>query len=208
MLQRSVEASSDERRRIAATLHDGVVQQLAAASFAVAGNEQAARSRGETDLAENLRSAGEAIRSSIGGMRSLLVDIYPPNLRTAGLVPALAELASAQREPPVVISLDERAAARLTTEQQEAVFRIVGECIRNAARHGHASSIQLSLTDRDGQVAVEVRDEGVGFDPARTATEGHFGLELMTTAALEIGAELAVTSSSATGTSWELCIPS
>ncbi len=115
MLQRAMDASLDERRRIAATLHDGVVQELAAASFAVAGSAQDAAARGDHDLAERLRVAGDAVRSSIGGMRSLLVDIYPPSLKAAGLVPALRDLAATARMP-VELDVDEDLAQRLPAD--------------------------------------------------------------------------------------------
>ena len=204
MLQHSVEASSDERRRIAATLHDGVVQELVAASFAVAGSEQTARARGESDLARGLQSAGDAIRNSIGEMRSLLVDIYPAGLRAAGLVPALRELTSTQREPQITSSLDAAAADALSPEQQEAFYRVAQECLRNAGRHAHATLIRLTLQELDGVIVLRVADNGVGFDPTEARAEGHFGLELMTDAAHGIGAELTVVSAPAAGTVWRL----
>lgn len=84
LLNRAVEAATEERRRIAGALHDGVVQELAATSFAVAGSAERATSLGQPGLADELRSASDTVRTSIGGLRSLLVDIYPPSLATRG----------------------------------------------------------------------------------------------------------------------------
>jgi len=92
LMQRALDASLEERQRIAATLHDGAVQELAAASFAVAGGAETAASRGDAALAAELRDAAGAVRTSMGGLRSLLVDIYPPALRSAGLPAALRDL--------------------------------------------------------------------------------------------------------------------
>ena len=97
LLQRAVDASTEERRRIAGALHDGVVQDLAATSFAVAGAAERAVALGQPRLAGELHTAAGTVRTSIGGLRSLLVDIYPPSLATAGLAAALTDLASSLR---------------------------------------------------------------------------------------------------------------
>ncbi len=203
MLQRAMDASLDERRRIAATLHDGVVQELAAASFTVAGGAQDAEAQGDDELAARLRAAGDAVRTSIGGMRSLLVDIYPPSLRNAGLLPALRDLAATVRMH-VDIDVDDHVAQELPQEQQEAVFRVTQECIRNAAAHSSAELVTVRLTRDDGAVELQIIDDGVGFDPAATRPEGHFGLSLIADIARECGAELAVSTEPGQGTAWRL----
>lgn len=205
MLQRAMDASLDERRRIAATLHDGVVQELVAASFAVAGSAQDAATRGDAELAARLHEAGETVRTSIGGMRSLLVDIYPPSLRTAGLGPALRDLAATIRTH-VVVSVDEGATQLLSTEQQEAVFRVAQECLRNASAHADAQTIELALHSDSTEVVLEIADDGVGLDPSATRPEGHLGLALIDDLARGIAAELAVRSAPGAGTTWRLSI--
>jgi signal transduction histidine kinase len=206
MLERAMHASQDERRRIAGSLHDGIVQELAAASFAVAGSAHDAEQRGEHDLAARLGEAGQAVRTSIGGMRSLLVDIYPPTLRTAGLLPALRDLGSTVRVP-VALDVDEQAAHDLTPELQEVVFRISQECLRNAAAHANAREVQLRLY-RDGDaVCLRISDDGSGFDISNSRPQGHFGLSLMEDLARECGAELSVRTAPGRGTAWCLRMP-
>jgi signal transduction histidine kinase len=203
MIQRAMDASLDERRRIAADLHDGVVQELVAASFAVASSAQDAAARGDTELAGQLRSASETVRTSIGGMRSLLVDIYPANLRAAGLTPALRDLAGTVRTD-VAVDVSGEAANALTAEQQEVVFRVAQECLRNAASHAHAREIRLVLQGDSSAIILEVADDGVGFDLSTTRPEGHFGLALIDDLARKAGAELAVRSAPGAGTTWRL----
>jgi signal transduction histidine kinase len=203
MLERAMDASLDERRRIAATLHDGVVQELAAASFVVAGSANEAAQRGEDEVATRLREAAEAVRTSIGGMRSLLVDIYPPTLRTAGLLPVLRDLAATVRVP-VSLDVDEQVADDLPPALQEVVFRVSQECLRNAAAHANASKVRLRL-QRDGDaVVLEISDDGAGFDVTAERPDGHFGLSLMEDLARECGAELAVRTAPGRGTTWRL----
>jgi two-component system NarL family sensor kinase len=209
MLQRAMDASLDERRRIAATLHDGVVQELAAASFTVAASAEQAAARGDGELAHRLREAGAAVRTSIGGMRSLLVDIYPPSLRGSGLSAALSDLAMtfAGRTPDVVLAIDEEAALRLTPEEQQAYFRFVQECLRNAAKHAQAATATVSLRRDDAGIVLDVVDDGVGFDPSIRREADHFGLNLMIDLARELGAELALRSEPGHGTAWRLTGP-
>ena len=90
LLRRAVEASDAERRRIAADLHDGVVQELAGASFALAA--AAKRMPEAPAVSASLDRVAAGVRQSMRSLRSLLVEIYPPNLHTEGLTPALGDL--------------------------------------------------------------------------------------------------------------------
>jgi two-component system NarL family sensor kinase len=209
MLQRALDASLDERRRIAATLHDGVVQELAAASYVVAAAAEQAATRGEDDLAAQLREAQATVRTGIGGMRSLLVDIYPPSLRQAGLGPALRDLANAVsgREPHVVVDVDEDATGRLDDEQQQACFRIAQESLRNATQHADARTVRIALVGRRDSVVLDIADDGRGFDIDAQRASGHFGRDLMIDLARRVDADLAVRTAPGAGTTWRLTVP-
>lgn len=212
LLEHAVDASSDERRRIAATLHDGVVQELAATSFAVAGAAERAASEGRRDLADVLTSAAAAVRGTIGGLRSLLVDIYPPSLRTSGLVAALTDLAGTVRTRDIdvrlVLPTDDQTG--LDEEQERLVFRVAQESLRNAARHAAARHVEVGLVVAEDVVIFSVCDDGVGFDVAaalRTPPEGHVGLRVMTDLTEQSGALLEVSSAPGSGTCWRLTVP-
>jgi two-component system, NarL family, sensor kinase len=209
LMQQALDASLAERQRIAATLHDGAVQELAAASFTVAGSAETAAARGDAALAAELRDAAGAVRTSIGGLRSLLVDIYPPALRTAGLSAALHDLVAtmAGRGPAVVLDVDDAAAAALSADEQAAVFRIVQELLRNVVQHARASHVELALRKSDDAVLVTVVDDGVGFDPAQAAAEGHFGLRLINDVAAAVGTGLQVRTAPDRGTTWRITVP-
>src|SRR6478735_8698847 len=89
LLVRAVEASDDERRRIAADLHDGPVQHLAGISYSLSA---AAQTEGSTVARETLQHAAAGTPDSMRRLRSLLVEIHPPNLRASGLEAALVDL--------------------------------------------------------------------------------------------------------------------
>jgi signal transduction histidine kinase len=205
LMSRALAASDEERRRIAGSLHDGVVQQLAAASFSVAGHAEQAAANHQDGLATGLTAAGATIRDAIAGLRSLLVDIYPASLQTAGLEAALQDLArsASANDATVTVAVEADAADALSPAASEAAYRVAQEAVRNALRHGLAHNVHISVTvAAEERVHLVVEDDGVGFDPAAATREtqsGHFGLQLMTETARSCGAGLVITSAPGCG---------
>ena len=211
LLERAVDASIEERRRIAGTLHDGVVQELAATSFTVAGAAARAETHGDTQLAEDLHGAAGTLRSSIGGLRSLLVDIFPANLRTGGLADALADLAAPLRSRGIEVTLDlAHDDVDLDPEVERLVFRITQECLHNVRRHSRASSVRIAWRSEGEEMVLDVIDDGRGFDPADVLTrprEGHFGVRVLADVASAAGADLSVSTAPGAGCHWRLRVP-
>src|SRR3954463_3188840 len=111
LLQRAADVSLIARRRIAGALHDGLVQELVAASYAVAAQAEHAEQRQDPQAAQALRDTAASGRSGVGGLRALLVALSPPNLRSAGLAGALRDVCSAllARGLNVEVQVDEAA---------------------------------------------------------------------------------------------------
>jgi two-component system, NarL family, sensor kinase len=203
LLQRAADVSLIERRRIAGALHDGLVQELAAAAFAVSAQAEQAERRGDPGAADALRETATSVRSGIGGLRALLVDLYPPNLRSAGLAAALRDVSTGlvARGVHVELDIDDDAISSLTAEQQEAVFRVGQEALRNAERHARADSVRLELARQDGSVVLMVADDGVGMDESEpVGRSDSFGRRLMADQAERVGASLAVRTAPGAGT--------
>ncbi|MCX6395755.1 MAG: histidine kinase [Propionibacteriales bacterium] len=211
LLQRAVDASVDERRRIAGTLHDGVVQELAGASFALSGAASRVESMQDDDLATDVRRVAGTLRDSIGGLRTLLVDIYPATLDTAGILDVLGDLAATLRSRDIDVHLDlPDEDPGLGPERDQLVFRIVHECLQNVQRHSGAANLWLRLAPSGSGHVLEISDDGVGFDPAAVLAspeEGHFGLRVLADVAGREGAELAVSSAPGAGCRWRLSLP-
>jgi signal transduction histidine kinase len=213
LTRRALDASDEERRHIAASLHDGVVQQLAAVSFASAGYADRATALGDVELAAGLDDVTATVRDGIAGLRSLLVEIYPPTLHEAGLAAALRDLArsASSADAAVVASLDDAAAHALPFASQESAYRVAQEAVRNAVRHAHAAHVTIRLGPADHGVELEIADDGVGFDAERVlaiGVAGHFGLRLMADAARSCGGGLSVASRPGAGTRVRLVVPS
>lgn len=212
LLQRAVDASAAERRRIAATLHDGPVQDLAATSFAIAGARAHAEAAGRHDLAEELTQVSGSVRTSIRALRSLLVDIYPPSLEQAGLGAALSDLAQTTRANGLEtrVDVEPEAEGALGPEQQRLVYRVAQETLRNAAKHATPCTATVSLHQEGDAVHLDVLDDGNGFDVDAVLTDprpGHFGVQLLADLVATSGGTLQVASARTCGTHWRLELP-
>ena len=214
LLRRAVDASDRERRRIAADLHDGPVQDLVASSLAVSGAAARVGAQGRRDLASTMSEAAATVRGSVASLRTLLVDLYPARLADAGLAAALSDLARplAARGITVDVQVDHAATEALGPAAQQAVHRVARECLRNVVRHADASHVLLELalddTDPARPVTLRVEDDGSGFDPASPSpAEGHLGLRVVADLASDLGAVLRVRSAPGHGTQWLLALP-
>jgi signal transduction histidine kinase len=210
LLASALTASAEERRRIAGTLHDGVVQDLAAMSFIVAGSADHARGAGEGQLGERLDVVANTLRTNIRALRSLLVDIYPPSLREAGLRAALGDLASTLSASGLNITVRIEENLTLSQECEALIYGVAQECLRNAGRHSRAETIGVHVARVGEDIRLEVVDDGIGFDPQVVLDEpeeGHFGVRVMRDLAADFGALLAVDSRPGAGTRWRLEVP-
>ncbi|MGL4175486.1 MAG: sensor histidine kinase [Dermatophilaceae bacterium] len=208
LLQRSVDASLDERRRIAGDLHDGVIQVLAAATVSMDDLACRARGHGAADVDDDLRTLATEVRGTVHEQRALLVDLYPPSLAEEGLRRALEHLAEPLRADGVDATVDikDSAAAALDLPRQELAHRIVQEVLRNVAAHARASAAWVRLWQEHDRVLVEVSDNGVGFDPDRAIdpATGHIGTRVVIDLARDAGARLALRTAPGAGTAWLL----
>ena len=215
MLHRSLAASDAERRRIAADLHDGVVQDLAATSMALAGAAVEADRAGSRAESGRLHLAADAVRAGIRSLRSLVVDIHPPNLRRTGLAAALSDLTATMTARGVAVTLvvDDGASRRSGGPAEQFAFRVAQEALRNVVAHADASSVELRLGRRAGAagdvLTLAVTDDGRGFDPATPLPDDrpHLGLRLLDDLAGDVGGRIEVSSAPGAGTIVTMEVP-
>ena len=212
LLASAVEASSQERRRIAADLHDGVVQDLAGVAFGLAPLADGAERRGARAEAEALRAATATLRQGVRDLRTLLVEIYPPNLESAGLEVALSDLLSPLAAAGIATELHvDDAAAAPGGDNDALVYRVAREAVRNAHAHGAPTSVRVEVTRLEGgSTRLVVSDDGRGFaasDRERSAEGGHVGLTLLEGLVAQAGGTLSVRSEPGEGTTVELEVP-
>jgi signal transduction histidine kinase len=211
LLVHAVESSADERRRIAADLHDGPVQDLAGLSYSLTAAADGAPRGTSPELVSAVRSAAGAVRSAIRQLRTLLVEIHPPNLRSAGLRAALADRLSRLSASGVETSIDVDDDLRLDADTELLLFRGAAEALRNVQRHAHASTVEVAVFRADGAVRVEVVDDGVGIAREtleRRRAEGHVGLSLVEELAARRGGRVDLQARPGGGTVFALEVPS
>lgn len=210
MMRHALLASDLERRRIAADLHDGVIQDLAGLGYALPTVSRGLGGTGSVDEARSVidRAAGILQRDTTM-LRTLMTDLYPPELEGEGLRDALEQLLEAGADEaglafdlivPVGLSLPPEA-ARLT-------YRITREALRNVVKHAGAHRVVVEVERREDRVRVRVEDDGRGVGEATAgAADGHLGLRLLRDTLVDFGGGLHLGSSPAGGTLLEAWFP-
>lgn len=211
LMQSALDASDNERRRIAQDLHDGVVQDLVGVSYAIDMVRHDPSVSASPIASSTLdRVVGEAQRS-IRGLRTLLVDIYPPSLEEGDLVGALGDLLAPFEAHGVRTEFTDLATGEMSSVAHSLIYRTTREALRNVEQHAHASSVTVTLRDHvKNMVLLTIVDDGVGFDAAvleAAQADGHFGVRLLTDVARAAGGDLSVESRPGAGTRVELAVP-
>ena len=201
--RREGEQAVQERHRIARDLHDSVSQALFSTLLHTRTAEKAlAQDSTHSDgrIARDLAAIGELTLAAQTEIRNLISELGRDPLED-GLVAALIGHATklAWDEGPA-IEVDASAGRLPLAPRAEAqVFAVAREALGNVVKHAQASTVRISVEDRQGHVVVEIRDDGRGFEPG-VEHPGHFGLESMRSRAAEIGAQLSITSGPGQGT--------
>jgi signal transduction histidine kinase len=171
---RLAQAQDAERRRIQRDLHDGVQQEVVALAAKLATVRQRLR-RGEAG-GDELDELQADLHRHLSHVREFAHTVHPPVLADRGLLEAVE--AQASRLPiPVLIEADPALrGARYPEPVESAAWYLIAEALTNVVKHAHAGHVVVAITDRDGHLVVEVRDDGRGFDPAGTRGLGLAGL--------------------------------
>jgi signal transduction histidine kinase len=206
-LRHSLEASEQERKRWARELHDETLQALGGLQMLLSS---ALRGGDDERLRTAARGVVEQVGVEIANLRSLIIELRPPALDEIGLVPAVETLANRiaaseglRVETDIALALEDT--ERLPPEVESTVYRLVQEAITNVAKHAAANRIEIELLVRDEMVAVEVRDDGQGFDPFAPARG--FGLVGMRERVTLVGGEVTIESHQGKGTVIRALIP-
>jgi signal transduction histidine kinase len=203
LLQRAIDASELERRRIARDLHDGAVQDLAGVSYALSAEADTVSPDRLDEAAATMREAATGTRRTIKQLRSLLVDIYPPDLHRTGLEAALRDLVAPLAPRGVDARVEVSSDLRLTPGLETLFYRCAQEAIRNVVAHAQAANVAI-IVETDHELArMIVEDDGRGIDP--DVEEGHLGLRLLSDLATEAGGRLKLDTGPA-GTGTRVCI--
>lgn len=193
-------AALEERERIAADLHDGIIQSLYATGLGLDASI-ALVAEHPSKAAARLREVVDGIDTVIRDVRNYVVGLSPESLREKALGDALIDLArdvTLNRLATVAVAVDPEVAEGLPPEMQRALFMIVREGIANVVRHAPGARVTIRLERDAGDLRLRIEDDGPGFDTV-TAGPGR-GLHNIQDRARRLGGEARVGSSPGQGT--------
>lgn len=201
--RRLLTAQDEERRRISRDLHDDLAQALTAVKLSLSGLRPGLPAEAHAVAVE---SALAIVDRSIRQTRDLSLALHPPMLDILGLAPTLRwfldeRLRGAPVQARVSIEVSGR---RFPPAVESACFRLVQEAVTNALRHSGARALTIAVEEQPDGLAVSVRDDGRGFDPAdawsRAAAGGSAGLAGMQERVALAGGSFEVSSRPGEGT--------
>jgi signal transduction histidine kinase len=196
-------ATTEERRRLAREMHDGVAQDIASLGYLV----DALSATPTTDVqAEGLRKLRERITSVVAEVRRSVQTLRTDVAASESLGAAVSQLARHLSESagmPIRVTVNEQT-ARLRPEVESELLRIAQEAMNNAVKHARATSIDVSVRVSAPSAELTVRDDGKGLGTGRPDS---YGLAIMRERATLIDAELSIESSEPNGTVVRVRIP-
>jgi signal transduction histidine kinase len=207
LYERSRELSIlEERNRLALELHDAVSQKLFSLVLTAESAETLLERDGEGAKAqvERLKTLS---REALEELRSLIMELRPPALDRDGLCGALrkhVEVLGRLHAVEIELRIDDAVSAG-DDERDREVLRIAQEALHNALRHAGAGHVEIRLSSDDGRLALEVRDDGVGFQPDDPELRSRrLGLTSMEERAGRLGGRLMIHSAPGEGTDVKL----
>ncbi len=212
LLDLTVQAQEDERKRVSVELHDSVAQWLVSASYRLQVCQALLSQPGNSATAGELSDIEKIIHNSIQELRAIMVGLHPPNLEELGFVPALRRTVEQLNQNGLVGKFHiEGDPERLPPHMELAIYRIVQESITNIRKHASATTVKVWLQPKQDQVSVEITDNGKGFNPTQVLggalTVGHMGLMGMRQRAEALGGTLKIQSRQGAGTTISLVLP-
>jgi signal transduction histidine kinase len=206
-LQREIASIGDgERRRLGQELHDGVCQQVTAALLRCQAMERRLQ-RGGTLSGADLAPLSALLTETIDDAHNVARGLCPLESEPEALAPALRALTRRTQEMTGVrcefLAVGDVRVAN--PEAAQHLYRIAQEALSNAVRHAHATRIAVELRRSDGELKLQVEDDGIGLPP--TLAAGGMGLRTMAYRTQLLGGELTVIPAPTAGTRVTCCVP-
>jgi PAS domain S-box-containing protein len=206
LMEQTLAAHERDRKLVAYEIHDTILQDvIGALMFLDAINED--RGGEDEENAARLKRARTLLKTCIDEARRMISGLRPLIIDEQGIVGGIEYLINEFNARGLDIRFTHSMKPeRLAAELETTVFRIVQEALTNLERHSQASRGDVMITRRGGALRIEVRDDGIGFDPDAVA-EGHYGLEGLRERARLAGGSACVKSAVGKGTQVVVDLP-
>ena len=197
-------AREEERRRIAAGIHDDTIQVITAAYLCL----KQLRLQ-DPDQLEILERLGENLQLSLSRLRQLIFDLRPSSLENGNFVAALRTyLEQMAAETGIRYQLDDNLAVKTPVDRSVLIYRIAQEALMNVRKHARAQTVRVELLSVGEGCLVRIADDGAGYNSADVEDRpGHLGLTLMQEGAQLSGGWCRIESASGIGSTVEFWVP-
>ena len=201
-----------ERERLAREIHDTLAQGLSSIQLLLRAAERTLPDTAQT-AARHIAQARQAAVDNLAEARRFVAALTPPALEDAGLVEALEQLCATTTARHRITARLHRTGepVPLSAATEIALLRIAQSALSNVVRHAGADTVDVTLSYLGDQVALDIVDDGTGFDPTQlAATEpsgGGFGLAAMRARADALGGALTVEATIGAGTALAVQVP-
>jgi signal transduction histidine kinase len=157
--QRLVRAQDEERRRLERNLHDGAQQRLVSIALVLRMARHHLGETGDPKVGQTIDQAAEQLALALQELRELARGIHPAILTERGLAPALQSLAERSVVPA---TLESTLDTRLPPAVEATAYFVVSEALANVGKYSKATAVTVRAEQSDGELIVEVFDDGVG----------------------------------------------
>jgi PAS domain S-box-containing protein len=212
LLNRVYEAQEGQDRRLAADLHDGHVQSLAAIGFKLEQARLRLGASGSPEVDELLWQVSKDLSAEVTSLRRTIGRLRPLVLVEDGLEAALREEAKSacHRAALVACEVTSELDGRLDPVVETALFRVAQQALANVVDHASATHAEVAIQRSPTGVTLRVSDDGCGFDPDHVqviADIAHFGLIAMRERVEALGGRFRVVTAPGQGTVVEARLP-
>jgi signal transduction histidine kinase len=207
LLSRLEQAQEQERRRIAADIHDDSIQVMSAVDMRLQMLEREVES---DDALKAIDGIKDTVQLAIDRLRHLLFELRPPVLDREGLAPALEiYLERMASETGIAVELVDQTVKEPPAELRAIAFRIAQEALSNIRKHANATRVVVTLSGTDRGLTVRIADDGEGFERSRADVPeaGHLGLSTMRERAELAGGSFVIETAPGAGTTVEFRLP-
>jgi PAS domain S-box-containing protein len=198
--QRQIAIALEERQRLVRDLHDSTTQKLYGLVQLTEAAQASLEAGTVAQSAQVLSRIGENARQALKEMRLFLFEMKPVDIERDGLVSVLHQrLASVEGRADIKTRLLADDKINLPLEKEVALYFIAQEALNNILKHANATSVMIRLKNRKNSCALEIEDDGCGFDP-HDFDKGGMGMHNMNERLAKVSGKLVVKSFPGKGT--------
>ncbi len=191
----------EERNRVARELHDSMNQSLYSVILFTGAARNEAEQEGSRSVLSFLERAENMAKQALKEMRLLVYELRPIEVEEKGFLGALQQrLDTVEGRVGIDVELNVNQLSPLPAFLEDALFRIVQEALNNIVKHSNATKVFIEINVGGNYCSLQIKDNGIGFDPAGVQYQHGMGLFNMRERAEELGGKLFILSAPLQGT--------